>query len=385
MNDDEKKPVVGEAKADEPEKKPEQDDERKVAVKFDDEADTKTDDTDKEEDSNSLTSGVDPEELKKADAIDITAVLSDDDTKTDESKPNEEPEESVSEEERELGRIEGIESAENTKPDSKEEIAAEEIDEAEVMTAPVDLEKETAQSDEAKNPLVEALRKQEQSKDEPKKGKAGLLAGLLGVLLVIALAGAGYFYMQVADTNDQLAAAQSELTSAQATNSSLSTQLKKATAEQQAAADSSGYRTIEGLGVRFKETDATKTIVFGYTVAPADTASDAVALSTKTLVKLTTGTGDAATHPCAFTGNVPVLARYTTDVKVGTSTASKAGKKVGDAYYVYTAPTTACATTETAAQTARDAAAKAIYDSLEVVPSSAATGVSSVNATATVK
>lgn len=385
MNDDEKKPVVGEAKADEPDKKPEQDDTKKIGVTFGDETDTHTEDADKEESKSSFDAGSDTEDLKKAETIDITSALS-----GDESQSDEEPEEEVSEEERELGRIEGIESAENIKPDAKEtaapeEVVEEEVDEVKAMTAPVDLEKETGQPDEAKNHFVEALRKQEQSKDEPKKGKAGLLAGLLGALLVVALAGAGYFYMQVADANDQLAATQSELANAQSKNSTLSAQLKKATVEQKTATSSSAYRTIEGLGVRFKETDATKTIVFGFTTAPADATSDAVAMSTKALVRLTVGTGDTATHPCAFTGNVPVLARYTSDVKVGTSTASKVGKKIGDSYYVYTAPAAACATTEVAAQTARDAAAKAIYDSLEAVPTSTATGTSSVNATATVK
>ena len=54
------------------------------------------------------------------------------------------------------------------------------------------------------------------------------------------------------------------------------------------------------------------------------------------------------------------------------------GKKIGNAYFVYTAPTGNCAPNEVAAQTARNTAAKAIYDALEAVPT-ATTSSSTAN------
>lgn len=366
MNDDEKKPGVGENGADTPDDTSEQHDDVKLSATIDDIADDKN----AKRDDESRDSG--SKDFAASDEIDIAAALKDD-TKDDAETTNEEPEE-VSEEERELGRIEGIGAAGIPKPPaSPAEQNSDELDDATRVTAPVDMEKEIAAPDDADNPLVAAIRKQEQAKDKPKKSNVGMVAGLLGVLLLVALGGAGYFYMQVAAVNDQLTSAQSELATAQAKSVTLESQLKKATTEQKTDTADTGYQTIENLGVRYKETDATKQLVVGYTAAPADASADAVAFSTKQLAKLTTGSGDSTMYPCAFTGNVPTLARYTTDVKIGTSTASKLGKKIGTAYYVYTAPTAACATTDVSAQTARDTAAKAIYDSLEAVPATTST------------
>lgn len=283
----------------------------------------------------------------------------------------------VSEEERELGRIEGIDSigepAKVEEDEPKDDTPARDARD-DAMTAPVDLEKSVSSgnsTDATESPLVLAMRHQEQTKAKTAHSKTGLIATLLGILLLVAIGGAGYFYWQSNDSASKLATAQSDLTTMQSQNATLSAQLAKSKSDAQATATNKNdgtYKAIPELGVRFKPTDATKDIVFGYTTAPDAAAADAVALSTKQLVKLAVPNGAAATYPCGFGGNVPIISSYTTDAKVGDSTASKLGKKIGSLYYVYTAPTGNCAPTELSAQAARTTAAKAVYDALEALP-----------------
>lgn len=235
------------------------------------------------------------------------------------------------------------------------------------ITGPVDLNPKDP-SETKENPVVLAMRKQEQEKKQ-KGSKTGLVALVFSILLVAALGAAAYFYMQSTDASSKITELESSAAAAQTTNATLQAQLKEGQAEQQsAAATSSEHRTIGELNVRFKETDATKSVIFGYTAVPAESVADAVAVSTKPLAKLAVGAGASATYPCAFTGNVPTIARYETDVKIGNGSASTLGKKIGEVYYVYTAPTGNCAPTEVAAQAARNAAAKAVFDSLEAIP-----------------
>lgn len=377
MNDDEKKPVsLDDDTAPKNEQGTEDDTSVKVTIGGSD-----TDDEQK-----TSTEAI---EEKEADDSDDLLKL-DEDTPSEKDQDSLEaaledlgPEEEVSETDRELERIEGIESAETSKPvvDSEPTLGATDTKDKEVVgaydddvpseiTGPVDLE-ETLPKDK-ENPVLLAIRKQEQEK-KPKRGKTGLVALIFSILLLAAIGGAVYFYMQTVDANTRVTSLESDVATAQAKNTSLQAQLKEDESNQQnVAAESDAYRTIPELEVRFKDTETTKSIVFGYTAVPTDATADAVAVSTKALTKLAVGTGAAAVYPCAFTGNVPTIARYTSDVKIADSTASKLGKKIGDVFYVYTAPVGNCAPTEVAAQTARNAAAKAIYDSLEAIPTATA-------------
>lgn len=375
MNDDDKKPVsLDDDTAPKDEKGFEEDTFVKVSVG----------DADTDDESKSTTDKVD---MKKKDkSADLLVLDENDDVKASDfesSVETPEPEEEVSETDRELERIEGIGSAETNKPATDEPLLETTVDKSKAvvgaydddapsgLTGPVDLD--VASSSEKENPVVLALRKQEQEK-KPKQGKTGLIVLVFSILLLAATGGAAYFYMQTTDANAKVTSLESEVAAAQAKSTTLQAQLKEGeSAQQNAAAVSSEYRTIPELEIRFKETEATKSAVVGYTAVPTDATADAVAVSTKALAKLAVGAGAAATYPCAFTGNVPTIARYATDVKIGDSTASKLGKKIGNVYYVYTAPTGNCAPTEIAAQAARNAVAKAIYDSLEATPAAVVT------------
>lgn len=386
MNDDEKKPVVPEG-GDDTKDTTEDQQGSKVEVKFD----TSSQDLDMKDDDKLEIVGFD--ETDKKDAQDV---LSD-----QEIKQEDELDEELSDEERELDRIEGIESddvaksaaddkkdAQDAELGTKEKKGKDDTDVADDITGPVDMEPTKpdneidTSSEEKESPLVAAMRKQEQEKGKDKRGKAGLIVAVLGVLLVAALGAGGYFYMQSTDASARLATAESDLSAAQAKNTALAAQVAKATAdaEAQQSTEAVEYRVLPELGVRYKETQATKDLVFGYT-APSDaTATDAIAVSTKQLVKLSVGSGASVAYPCGFTGNVPIISSYTTDAKIGNSTASKVGKKVGNVFVVYTEPAGNCAPTEVAAQTARTAAAKAVYDSLESIPTEgAATGTDATN------
>lgn len=363
MNDDDKKPLVPDDGVDESKPTTEAD-ETKVEVKT---GGFSSGEADKENDKDEQT-----------DEIDITAALKGDDNERGdgeslETDAPEEPEEEVNDLDRELDRVEGIESTSVAAAPQTEAPGEPDTDDPDV-TSPVDMEEKKI-SGESENEskehaagaaFVSALKHQDE-KTKESKSKAGLVAIILALLVLVAGAGAAYFYFQWNDTRDQLSSIESELSSEQAKNSTLTNRVAELGEQEQAAVDDTEYVVIPELGVRYKPSEATENLVFGYTLVTTDTAADAVAVSTKQLVKLSVGTGNAASYPCAFTGNVPTIARYATDVKIGDSTASKLGKQIGDAYYVYTAPTGNCAPTEIEAQTARNTAAKAVFDSLEVL------------------
>ena len=373
MNDDEKKPVAPEG-GDDAKESAEDQQGSKVEVKFD----TSSQDSDMKDDDKLEIVGFDDTDKKDTQDVPTDDALAQDD----------EPDEELSDEERALDRIEGIESddvaksiADDKNDESTESGAVTQRGDDDSMslddiTGPVDMEStksvaETEVADASKeSPLVAVMRKQELEKGKDKRGKAGLVAAVLGILLVAALGAGGYFYMQSADTSARLATAESDLSTAQAQNTALAAQAAKATADSKAQQEvaAAEYRILPEIGVRYKETQATKDLVFGYAASPDAAAADAIAISTKQLVKLAVGSGASVAYPCGFTGNVPMISAYTTDAKIGNSTASKVGKKVGNIFVVYTEPTGNCAPTEVAAQTARTAAAKAVYDSLESIP-----------------
>ncbi len=334
---------------------------------------------------------------KKDDEIDITAALRADQEKSldddaakaddtsapkDDTDDDDELQSQPTELDKELERVEGIESAHNkptasaaTSTSSPKESEVTKDDDDALASKPVDLETAApASKEDAKNAvLMNAVQQHsdESTQTTKKKPRLGMLVALLLVLCVAAGAAAVYFYMQVQDTNDKLAGTESQLSGSQAQIAALKAQNAKDEAAAEATAADADYRTIPEIGVRFKETDATADLIYGYTVTSSDESADAVAFSTKPLARITVKNGASATYPCAFTGNVPTITRYADDVAVGDSTASKVGKQIGTAYYVYTAPTGQCAPSETEAQAARDEAVKAIYDGLEALPAEA--------------
>ncbi len=387
MNDDEKKPVAGEGDA-EASNNITENEETKVTVKFDgnkkekqnmDDDKKVSDDTKKSDDSDSNEKAVD-------EVPDLMSALK-------EGNGDDEPDEELSDLDKELGRIEGIESAETYGKKPVDDTANDVNDtdevqaEGEESAASVDLDPVTP--DIAKeNTLVAAMRQQEKD-EKSKKGKTKVFIAILSVLLVAAIGGAVYFYMQATALGDEKAAVEAENSQLASRNSALKINqaevkeqaLKEAKAELEKAAQTpsgteqqvSDYVTINELGVRYKKTDRVKDLIYGYTVTSDSTDADAVAFSTVTLARLVQRNGASATYPCGFTGSVPTITRYKKDTVVGSSTASKIGKKLGDAYYVYAAPVAACTNTNAQDITARDAAAKAVYDSLEVIPAATST------------
>jgi|GEM_PF-3247512 len=369
MNDDDNKSIESEDEVDAQDRK--DDDDTKVEVKFgskskkenvwDDTQDASTDEAEKVNMVEEESSESDAEEKRPAESS-----VFDEESKSDDF------EDEVSDLDRELERVEGIESASiaKTAPVLEDSVLNDEESRA---TQAIDLE--TPAPDVPATPndavLVAALRKQEQAQREGgKKNGAKLASIILAVLLLATGAAAAYFYLNSMSTKEQLQQAQVERDTAQVQVTALqAAQNDQDEAPEEDAVLDDGYRVIDEIGVRFKTTDATQDLLFGYTVTPSNEAADAVAFSTKELASLAVGEGASVTYPCAFTGNVPKITRYTSDVAIGDSTASKLGKQVGESYYVYTAPIGQCAQANAAAQSARDVAVKAVYDSLEALPS----------------
>lgn len=363
MNDD-KKPVVPEGEA-EVSSDTETHDEAKIEVKSSDNASSK-------DDRDSLEHG------QKNGQSSVDKKVSDEDDEAD--TPENRDEDEVSAIDRELERVEGIESTEVRSEQPEVDDLEETKDDASDIkpqdgadaAKPVDLDPVTPNV--AKEQALMTAMQNQNKNGGNKKGKSGAVIAFISILAIAALGVAGYLYMQNTDLSGQKASAESELNSTKSQNTQLKLQQAKIKEEaqkeaQEAASQSvSEYRNIPELRVRFKENDVTKNLIYGYTVTAADASADSVAFSTITLAKLAQRNGASATYPCGFTGNVPTITRYKQDVAIGTSMASKVGKKIGDAYFVYTAPTGQCATTNTTDMTARDTGAKAIYDGLEAIP-----------------
>lgn len=323
---------------------------------------------------------------KVEDELDIAAAFSSKD-----GAAEEEPDEELTDLDKELGRIEGVESVEafGKKATENDSLESEDITDEPGDDEPLkSIDLDPATPDLTKeNELVAAMRQREKI-EKTKKSKTKLVIVLLGVLFVAALGGAVYFYMQTTALAGEKSAIEAERADLSAQNAALKVKqaqskedaLKEAREELANAAgdDENGagvqqgeYVTIEELGVRYKKTDATKNLIYGYTVTSDSPDADAVAFSTTALARLVVRNGASATYPCAFTGNVPTITRYKQDVAIGDSTASKVGKQLGSAYYVYTAPIGACINTNAEDLAARNAAVQAVYDSLEAVPAQA--------------
>lgn len=389
-NDDEKKPVVPGGGTDEAGDTPAKD--TMVGENLSGDSKPETDISSKDTDDTPQT----PTKLPVD--IDITAALKDDGEETEE-----EPEEEMSELDRELGRVEGIEStaafaaqrsgkeSEGASDEVKNDGADDDkvtIEQPDTKSQAVDLDPVTEDTTK-ENPLVSAMRKQEKDRSE-KKSKLGIVTAVLAVLFVGAAGAAGFFYMKTSTLANDKEAVETERTELAAKNSKMRDEqttireqaLKEAreTLEKKAengdaqAVAGGDYVTIRELGVRYKQTDANKSLIHGYTVTTNVPNVDSVAFSTASLARLSPdNSGASPVFPCAFTGNVPVVTRYAQDMPVGNSTASKVGKKIGEAFYVYTAPVSACLPGHDADITARDTAAKAVFDSLEALPSQAQT------------
>lgn len=318
---------------------------------------------------------VKPEATLKSDEIDITAALKENE------EAEEEPEEELSELDKELGRVEGIESTAiagvsvASATDEKDEVESASVD---TVSDAVDLDPVTPAVAKDDSPLVAAIRKQEKDRGG-KKRKLSIFTSILGLLLVIAVGAAGFFFAQnttlanekesVAKERDELKAKNTELKNQQVTASE---EARRNAAENVANKDTqvsaSDYVVITELGARYKKTPENAALIHGYTVVTDNTAADSVAFSTKTLARVVQSAGASATYPCLFTGNVPTITRYTQDLPVGDSTASKVGKKIGEAYYVYAPAVGPCAQTNAAEITVRDTAVKALFDTLEALP-----------------
>lgn len=362
MNDDEKKPVVPEGEADASSGATEHED-TKIEVKLG--AKTLESQSDRFPDE-----GKDEGSREEGDETDTPRPQDDHDGRDADEQAN-----AI---DRELERVEGIGSADirSEQPDLSDEessdIEQDDHDDA-FATKAVDLDPVTP-SAAREAALMTAMRNQDKGK-KAGSGKRNAILVLISIIAVAALAVAVYFYMQTAELSNQKAGVVSELTTVQSQNTQLKLQQAKAKedaqkeAQETAQQSASAYRTIPELGIRFKESDATKSLIYGYAVTTTEASADSVAFSTVVLAKLVQRSGASATYPCGFTGNVPTITRYKQDVAIGTSMASKLGKKIGDAYFVYAAPTGQCAATNAADITARDTGVKAAYDSLEAIPS----------------
>lgn len=367
MDDEDKKPLVPEDGVDE--SKPDQEaDETKVEVK------TSTDETD---------SVADDTHEDKGDEIDITAALKGDSVTFDEEEST--PEEEVSDFDRELDRVEGIEgtaSVASAAKDTAEDGVPEIDDEAKSFdpATPVDLDEATKgdehgdalavakpKEDAASAAFVSALKQQDQ-KDATKKSKAGLLAGLLAVLVLAAAAGAVYFYLQWNDTRDQLSGVESSLSSEQAKNSTLVNQLAELSDEEDAVADALLYVDVPEFGVRYKSTDDNQNLIYSYLGATSE-GSKTIGFTTVALADIREGQGTNLRNSCATNG-LGMITRYDDGTRelIG-GTVSEFGKKVGDYFYVFATPQSVCTTQVKASELeAMTAQVKAIYESLEVIP-----------------
>ncbi len=203
-----------------------------------------------------------------------------------------------------------------------------------------------------------------------------LVVAILALLLLTAIGVAGFFYMQQSSATSKANALQAELDTSSQELASLKAKQKaeaeKLAADEAKTAETSKvkYVTISELGVRYKVTDANKALVYGYATKSADTNIDSVAFSTTELARVVKKEGSVDTYPCGLVGGIasPEITRYKKDVMVNGVMASKVGKKIGDAYYVYAQPQSLCSDTLRDAQTARNTAVKAVFDSLEVIP-----------------
>lgn len=360
MNDDDNKPLVPEGGVDESKPTTEAD-ETKIEVK--------------------TNSGTPEDELKsQSDEIDITAALNGED-----ATPEEEPEEPVSDFDRELDRVEGIESAATATAAPEVPVEdglskADEVDDVD-MTAPVDLDEKTETEEKkieiaaavnkpkeeaANTAFVSALQQQDQKKKE-KKGATGIIAILLAILVLAAGAGAAFFYLQWSDARDQLSSVESDLDSERAKITSLQAEVAELDEESQAVEpEAAAYVVIKELGVRYKVTAENKDLIYAYLGTTTAENIKTIGFSTVKLSDVREGTAANAQNPCGVSkGSLGMISRYDT----GAPAAGVVNRKVGDFTYVFASPQNACTTSVPGAELeAVTAQVKAVFDALELIP-----------------
>lgn len=360
MNDDDNKPLVPEGGVDESKPTTEAD-ETKIEVK-----------------TNSSSSENEPKD--QSDEIDITAALNGEDV-----TPEEEPEEPVSDFDRELDRVEGIESAATATaaPEASVEEELSKLDKTEDvdMTAPVDLDEKTEieekkaeiaavaskpKEEVANAAFVSALQQQDQKKKE-KKGAAGIIAVLLAILVVAAGAGAAFFYLQWSDARDQLSAVESDLDSERTKIAGLQAEVAELDDESQAAEpEAATYVVIKELGVRYKVTAENENLIYAYLGTTVAENVKTIGFSTVKLSDVREGASAPVQNPCGVNdGSMGMISRYDT----GTPAAGTVTRKVGEFTYVFTSPQNACTTSVPAAELeAVTAQVKAVFETLELIP-----------------
>lgn len=232
---------------------------------------------------------------------------------------------------------------------------------------------ETMRTPEQKAEIIDKIRH-----PEPKKQGSKLVIAIvaLAVLLLAVIGAAVFLYLQQSSAASKARLLQSELDSSVTELAVLQAKQKavadKDTAENAKAAETNKtkYVTIAELGVRYKVTDTNNDLVYAYATKSSDINIDSVAFSTTELARVVKKEGVVDVYPCGLVGGIasPEITRYKKDITVNGAMVSKVGKKVGDAYYVYAQPQSLCSDTMRDAQTARNAAVKAAFDSLEVIP-----------------
>lgn len=356
MNENDNKPVDDTAKADTFDNVQ---DDTKVEVKFG---------KDKKEADNTPGNDVSHSD-KSEDEIDITAALKDSDEtneveKDSTSNEKDEPEEEQSDIDKELERVEGIESASHAKAEPVvEDESPADADDKNVFDS-VDLETQAPDSEGAQShneALAAAMRSQEKQKaTSGKKRGPGVLIGLLAALFVLASVAAGYFYMDAMAKKDDLTQAEDRLASVEA-------QVAALRAEQAVGAEETAveYREIPELGVRYVVTDENADFIYSYMGAYVENRAT-VGFSTLALSDIREGEGTEARNPCDA-GALGMISRIE-------DAATKPGdgevtRQVGDETFVFVSPQAVCTDTvpvdELEAMTAQ---LQAVFEALEKVP-----------------
>lgn len=203
------------------------------------------------------------------------------------------------------------------------------------------------------------------------KPKRPLVWMIVTAVLVLALGGlAAVYYLQTVAMKDKTSNLQSQVDTANAQVAAKQKQLDDKAAA--AADDSTVYREIPEIGVKYKLTEANKDVTYAY--LSGDSKSAVIGFSTVEIaggIKVTDKKTGAVSYPCSG-ANAPlgVISKYvdgSTEVGVGPGmTAAAIGKKIGGAYYVYQSPQAACSadTSLDSQQSAGVKDVKAIYDSL---------------------
>jgi hypothetical protein len=277
---------------------------------------------------------------------------------------------------KELERVESIEGGK----DDVDSVEVAESTEEKIVGPTVESVSEFGAETVAPKPTIEEIigKNAEQSP----KNKKPLSWILICIVLLLALAGlAGYYFYdkmsqdqtvanlktQLSDVDQQKQAAVNQLASLKAAQTKAENEAK--------AQDDVEYREIPELGVRYKVTDVTKDQI--YAAFPKSQDQVTVAFSTLALSSVVekSKTGSVNEYPCSLNSSGPQSISYYKDpnAMVGVegsekAAVSKAGKKVGEGYFYFTAAQAACSDKLADVQAANLKSVEDIYKSLEVIP-----------------